>query len=335
MARNIFLLDEAVDREDRLTFAWGWLLNLLPATLGQAFCDLVAVRTGLPPAKFQSVTDHPEYGPNDHPDMLLSTNSWRIVFEHKLAAPLDNDQLQRYLRLAAAMPGTRVAFMSRTPHEIDEAVLGHPLYLKPQDGNHFLWTDIYPLVVACTSPAATDFEMYLARLGLRPEHWGGLGDPFVAARPEVVEVLAGASNRLRRMGWPARRPSSSRWDIEIRHPLPNIHNAYLKLKPSMEGREPNVPGRAIEMILWTKPDGGMRYLPRVSGQLSGRGAPVFVRPDWKNKRMGQEFKGELFFTSPLKEVLGESRGSAIDGVAEFANRVLCFARDGGEVISQS
>lgn len=331
MPRNIFLLEENIDREDRLTFAWSWMLNLLP-DLGQAFCDLVAERSGLPTSRFQSATDHPSYRVSDFPDMLLTTSDWQVLFEHKLDAPMDREQLGRYLALAGRFPQTRLAFMSRDPWTIDASVLSDPLYLKPHGRDHFLWTDIYPLVAACRSHAATDFEQYLARLGLRPESWGGIGDPFVAARPQVMKVMVDASERLQRLGWPTRTPDARKWDaIEMPTPLPNIALAYLKLKKSMGRAEPRVAGRAVELILWTRPKGSERYLPRVSGRLEGAGVPIFVQSDWKNVRMSPENKGELYFTAPMKDVLGSSYGSAVDGIASFVDRVLTFVRDGGEV----
>jgi hypothetical protein len=222
--------------------------------------------------------------------------------------------------------------MSRDPWAIDAGVLGDPSYLKPQDRDHFFWADIYPLVAACRSYAATDFEQYLARLGLRPESWGGIGDPFVAARPQVVKVMVEASERLRRLGWPTRTPDARKWDaIEIPTPLPNISLCYLKIKKSMGRAEPRVVGRAVELIVWTRPTGSERYLPRVNGRLEGPGAPIFVQSDWKNVRMPTENKGELYFTAPMKDVLGDSYGSAVDGITSFADRVLTYLRDGGAV----
>lgn len=333
MARNIFLLEENINLEDRLTFAWSWMLSLIP-DLGQAFCDMVAERSGLPKSPFQSAVDHPPYTLSNRPDMLLTTNDWQVLFEHKLEAPMETDQLRRYLQLARTLGNNmRLAFMSRTPWTIDPGVLSDPLYLKPDGRDHFLWTDIYPLVAACRSHAATDFEQYLAQLGLRPESWGGIGDPFVAARPQVTKVMVDASERLRRLGWPTRTPDSRKWNaIEIPTPLPKIHLGYLKLKESMRSREPRVVGRAVTLIVWTRPDSSERYLPRVTGRLKGRGAPIFVRPDWKNVRMASENKGELYFTAPMKEVLGDSYGSAVDGITSFADRVLTYVRDGGAIL---
>lgn len=327
MARNIFLLEEKIDLEDRLTFAWSWMLNLVPE-LGQAFSDLIATRSGLPLSRFQSATDHPSYRVSDFPDMLLATKDWQVLFEHKLDAPMDTNQLERYLRLAADT-GTRLAFMSRDPWNVAPTVMGHPLYLRPSDRDHFLWTDIYPLVASCTSHAATDFEQYLAKLGLRPEDWGGIGDPFVAARPQVTKVMVDASKLLRRLGWPARTPDLKKWDaIEIPKPLPNVHLAYLKLKKTMGRAEPRVIGRAVEMIIWTRPAGNERFLPRVDGKLESSSIPIYIKPDWKSIRMPPEYRGELYFTAPMRDVLGHSYGAALEGITAFANETLTFVRDG-------
>jgi|APFre7841882724_1041349.scaffolds.fasta_scaffold09017_1 hypothetical protein len=40
MARNIFLPDPAIEVEDRLTFAWSGIMQLVPE-LGQSFCDYI------------------------------------------------------------------------------------------------------------------------------------------------------------------------------------------------------------------------------------------------------------------------------------------------------
>jgi hypothetical protein len=334
MPRNIFLLEDNINLEDRLTFAWSWMLNLLPE-LGQAFCDLIADRTRLPKARFVSATDHPSYRVSDYPDMLLTTSGWRLIFEHKLGSPMNTQQLESYLSLAATLgKDTKLAFMSRDPWTVAPTVLSNPLYMRPHDHDHFLWTDIYPLVAACRSHAATDFEQYLARLGLRPENWGGIGDPFAAARPQITQVMVDASARLRRLGWPTRTPDERKWDaIEMPNPLPNIHLGYLKLKRTMGQAEPRVIGRAVELIVWTKPQGSERYLPRVTGRLAGSGGPIFVQSDWKNVRMSSDKKGELYFTAPMRDVLGNSYGSAVDGIASFADRVLTYVRDGGTILS--
>lgn len=183
--------------------------------------------------------------------MLLTTTEWEILFENKLEAPLNPDQLKRYLSLARTIgEKTRVAFMSRDRRVIADEVLSDSVYVRPKGREHFLWTDIYPIIAGSRAHAAVDFEQYLAFIGLRPEHWGGIGDPFLAAVPLVTKVMVDASERLRRLGWRARSPDEKKWDaIEMPRPLPDIHLGYLKLKKSMGSAEPRVIGRAVEFIV--------------------------------------------------------------------------------------
>ena len=145
--------------------------------------------------------------------------------------------------------------------------------------------------------------------------------------------MADVRARLTALGWPARRPQNSHWDaIEVRRPLPNIHLGYMKLKRTMGRMEPRVVGQAVEFIVWTTPDGEKRLLPHVTGRLEGEGAPIFVRPDWPNRTMPKQHKGELYFTIPMRDALGSTHESAVEGIVNFVDRALTYVRDGGTVI---
>jgi hypothetical protein len=290
--------------EDELTARWCFLLNQLPS-LGQSFADYVADATGLPRARFQQAVDHPTHGRGvrDFPDMLLATDGWRVLFEHKLAAPCNNDQLGRYRNLATTLEGTRLAFMAPDAWDITKDVLEHPLYCKPRDADHFYWSDVYPLVARDGSPLAGHFLEYMDGEGLKPESWGAVGDPFTRGNDRARQVMAAVTAALAGP-WRARRQQASHWDaIQMRDPLPGVFLAYLKLKRTMGADEPRVIGQAVELIIWT-PEDAPRLLPRVTGKLAGEGATVYVRPDWKARRM--KGKGELYFTMAMRDALGGS-----------------------------
>lgn len=328
MPKNIFLLESPTNSEDRLTFIWSWMLNVIP-DLGQVFSDYVADRTGLPKSTFQTATDHPTYRVSDFPDMLLSTDAWQVLFEHKLSSAMNTDQLERYLRLAGTLsPITRLAFMSRDVWSIDPKVKTNPLYLQPAGADHFLWSDIYPLVVASRSPACIDFEHYLTALGLRPENWGGIGDPFSKGNNLAKALVFSFSQKLKTLGWNARKPPANRWyAVEIRTPMPKVHLAYLKLEETIGSAEPRLLGKTVLLILWTKPQANERLFFAETGRLEGGRFPIYHRSNWKSKFMGPEFKGELFFTASMKDVLGESYGSALDGLSEFFERSMTWAQE--------
>ena len=77
MARNIFLPDPAIEVEDRLTFAWSGIMQLVPE-LGQSFCDYISDQCGLPRSRFESAVDHPSYMATDRPDLLLATKDRHV-----------------------------------------------------------------------------------------------------------------------------------------------------------------------------------------------------------------------------------------------------------------
>lgn len=328
---NPFPPVEGRGAEDALTARWCFLLNQLP-TLGQAFADYVADTTGLPRAHFQQAIDHPTHGRGvrDFPDMLLATDAWRVLFEHKLEAPCNNDQLGRYRNLAATLEDTRLAFMAPDAWDIAADVLKHPLYLKPRDADHFYWSDVYPLVASDRSPLAGFFTSYLDEEGLKPEGWGGVGDPFTRGNDRARQVMAEVTSALA-LPWRARKQQPSHWDaIEMRMPLPGVNLAYLKLKRTMGAAEPRIIGQAVELIIWTPSDND-RILPRVTGRLAGDGPTVFVRPDWAPRRM-KGVKGEVYFTMAMRDVLGDSLEAAVVNLVAFANRVMTYVRDGGRII---
>lgn len=85
------------------------------------------------------------------PDMILVLDdSRRIGCEHKIDAPetqLDMGdgkilrQIEKYLKINGELAA--VAYFRPSHCQLNDAVLKNPLYLKPADAQHFLWSDLY------------------------------------------------------------------------------------------------------------------------------------------------------------------------------------------------
>ncbi|WP_159618892.1 hypothetical protein [Ruania rhizosphaerae] len=85
------------------------------------------------------------------PDMMLTLEDGRrVLCEHKLDASetlhtdsegVSQGQLERYLEL----PGIDAVTLTRSsPINLDHRITGHPKYLAPATGGHFLWRALYP-----------------------------------------------------------------------------------------------------------------------------------------------------------------------------------------------
>lgn len=85
------------------------------------------------------------------PDMILVLDdNRRIGCEHKIDAPetqLDMGdgkilgQIEKYLKLNDELAA--VAYFRPSHYQLNDAVLKNPLYLKPLNAQHFLWSDLY------------------------------------------------------------------------------------------------------------------------------------------------------------------------------------------------
>lgn len=85
------------------------------------------------------------------PDMILVLDdNRRIGCEHKIDAPetqLDMGdgkilgQIEKYLKIDDKLAA--VAYFRSSHYQLNDAVLKNPLYLKPADAQHFLWSDLY------------------------------------------------------------------------------------------------------------------------------------------------------------------------------------------------
>lgn len=327
---NIFLMDPRLGPEDRLTYAWAYVLNVVPG-LGQRVVDHLVGISDLPPSTFEVAIEHPPGTQRDRPDMLLRSSAWDLILEHKLDAGLGERQLERYLEHAAMRDGTRLALVAQR-HGVVTAVLDHPRYLRPRRGDHLLWQDLYPLVASSTEPLAQHFAEYLGSLGLRPSGWAGHGDPFtdVGAAEALREVMGRVAERLRAPGRGTRVAPTS-FAIEVRNPLPHVALAYLVAKPSIAELDTRVGGRALILIAWVRFTSNARVLSEEAGVLAGSEPTIYVRPDERRARWDASLRGERVYSTPLDECLGDSNSTAESRVCAFVERCLAHLDGAGEV----
>jgi hypothetical protein len=91
MNANIFLVDPRLGLEDQLTAFWHYVLNLVPE-LGQGFMEQVATQAGLSRSRFVGAIDHPMGDRHNHPDLLIQTDKYDVLFEHKVDSPFGPHQ---------------------------------------------------------------------------------------------------------------------------------------------------------------------------------------------------------------------------------------------------
>jgi hypothetical protein len=108
---------------------------------------------------------------NSTPDMLFCFgNHPAIAVENKLASPLGEGQLEKYLNL----PVGHVALIAGYEVDVPKCAREAPRYLQPREGrSHFMWHDFYPDVESCAGkPLASVLTKALlalfAQLGYEP-----------------------------------------------------------------------------------------------------------------------------------------------------------------------
>ncbi len=85
------------------------------------------------------------------PDLVLELSNGKVILcEHKLLAPQTlgseedpRPQLERYLDL----PADGLAYVRSSWRPPGDAVLTHDKYIRPAEREHFLWQDLFPLLV--------------------------------------------------------------------------------------------------------------------------------------------------------------------------------------------
>jgi hypothetical protein len=177
---NLFLSTRAMTdaREDHLTEFFAAALHLFPQ-FRDAYYDLTLATycraNGWDPCEISSIdTQHCYDDASCRPDMLITLSNGKLIAcEHKLDAvetlgPESDDrrQLERYLDL----PIDGLLFIRASWKPPGRHVLKHPKYIKPNDREHFLWRDFYPLLEASTDPFLLWIKEGFERLGFTPPH---------------------------------------------------------------------------------------------------------------------------------------------------------------------
>ncbi|MEE3718840.1 hypothetical protein V2H45_19020 [Tumidithrix elongata RA019] len=172
---NIFRLGYIGTEEDYFTASLQYVIENFP-NLGQDIVNFLAVQAGKSTTRFFKAIDHPRGNGLNYLDFLLKCEDYDILCEHKLGSSLGELQLERYIRVAESKPKkTYLTLISNGNHSINQSVLNHELYLRPENRSfqHFRWQDIYPLVVKQKkrqNRLIEEFAEFMEYLKMRPPH---------------------------------------------------------------------------------------------------------------------------------------------------------------------
>jgi len=209
---NLFLSTRRMaegHHEDHLTEFFAAALHIFPQ-IRKGFYDLALESycraSGWGPCEISSIETQPCYDDSFcQPDMLITlSNGKHIACEHKLDAVEtmgpDADkrpQLERYLDLPE-IDGLLYVRASWKPPE--RHVVNHPKYIKPRDGEHFLWRDFHPLFASSTDPFLLWMREGFERFGFTPPH------PQVTVETEAdrhnfAKLWSKTRSYAHRLGW--------------------------------------------------------------------------------------------------------------------------------------
>ena len=227
-APNIFTLFDDGDWEDRFTSLWHYLLDAVEGA-GQGVVNYLAQGAGIAPSTFISAEDHPPGTDEDRPDFLIACQDYDIICEHKIAAPLGERQLERYLALPRSRPSYLV-LIARDWQRVEEGVLNDPRYLHPATGGaNYRWCDLFAIVNKLPHRLAQDFSSYMRARGLAPLDVPSWEDLLTNVR--TAEVFASAMDKTR--AWFAARGARCKRDptylgLQIRNSHPWQGLLYLR-----------------------------------------------------------------------------------------------------------
>lgn len=176
---NLFLETRKLtqQREDHLTCFLAAALAVDPL-FRNAYetCVLIPLANGNVTPRIKNVDIQVDYKDGHcRPDMLIVLQDGRqVACEHKIDADetilnLNDEkilyQIERYLEL----PGIdAVAYFRTSLKPLDEALLRHPRYLRPDKAHHFLWRDLYKPLCAGNHLLTTWLRSAFEELGFTP-----------------------------------------------------------------------------------------------------------------------------------------------------------------------
>jgi hypothetical protein len=298
--------------EDMVTALWHYVLAAVPG-VGQAFVDELASRTHLVSAKFIGALDHPQGNKANRPDLLIQSDKWSVLFEHKLDSPCGASQLERYLAFARTK-NWKLAVMAKRPIELPVQVVGDAEFVAPidlQQPRHFLWQDLQPLLRAAGHPLATEFAEFMEERGLGTFSWAGLGNPF-HSRPaaDTLRTLYGAVRPVFPEHGVRFIKKATSLVYEVRRPFPGVHLINVGPLESVAQCVPELRGPVMALWVWMPRKAvrvSVRVLPKRSGRLPSD-SKVFVYDDNEDREMpaANHIFCERSYYVPLERILVDS-----------------------------
>ena len=275
---NLFLATrrQTEAKEDHLTEFLAAILQS-DRTFRASYAALVlgafAARNSWDPPEIVGITTQQSYDEQRcRPDLELTLRDKKIIAcEHKIEAAetLQEDlnsgdvvgQLDRYLQL----PIDGVAYFRSSWLSPADHVLNHPKYIRPRRREHFLWSDLYPILASGMTDIARWVKEGFEVLGYTPPHpfIGDLADPDDESRrrnrQNFAKLWLKTSSALREMGWSVTadgiselylrsHPRSTAQFIFITPQYEGGRTLLIRFTPSVAGATREIDGRLRSLV---------------------------------------------------------------------------------------
>jgi len=293
-------------REDHLTEFFAGALDI-DERFRQAYADFVigphARRHKWEPPVIRHIATQGVY--EDHasrPDMILTLQQGQVIaVEHKLEAyetlvsiekQVDDPirQLARYLSVPTI---DGVAYVRTAFKPPETTVLEHPKYMRPNDRQHFLWRDFFPLLEESRNPYT----------GWLLEGFEALG--FTPPNPTVGDLTLPENRHNFAKLWNSTRACAH--DLGWKVGTGDVVEIYLEPTRSTLARQVWVSPNGERLLLRITPlaeEAVAEVLERVREVSSSSNAPFFV--EGRSLRRGASKASVIEAWAPLRKLLGEA-----------------------------
>jgi hypothetical protein len=338
---NIFLLRYIPTDEDRFTAAFEYLLNEVP-DLGQEIVEYLCQNSVPKSLKFKKAIDHPLGDPKNKPDLMLQCEGGNIICEHKLESNLGSNQLERYLELAQSQEeSTYLALISNKDHLVSDFILESAQYLKANIRKHFLWQDIYPIVVNHPHRLAQDFKQLMAMLGMvqhtpiagRENLFDPNFDQYEIFRNTLKDSIR---PHFRQLGASCALDGEDLWAYRIKYPqeAPWLHLMYIYARAENKSPRFNWEKPSLNAAIWLLEDNPQAeaFYDHQDKFQSPQKQPIMLdtsMENWATMRLkdGAIAKAFALYYTDLSTVLTTDLEATQSAILDFTTAVYAHAKE--------
>jgi hypothetical protein len=242
MKPNIFIFCRDCP-EDFFSRSLAYIANLFPA-IGQSLIQRIAVLAGKAPDYF-GVFEQCEFVGQElqdghttsKPDLKILCSDHTIFFENKLDSPLSLDQMQRHATFICRNPKCSLIFVSNIQHK-NTALRTLPGYLRPEQTDHYLWTDFLPVFAgnnrrnSLASKILADFDGALKANGMIGRKIRGADGSLYTSHSDASHLaLTQLRNLLIEVGFKVTKKSHKETTLRV---YPVKYLQYPLLNPRFE-----------------------------------------------------------------------------------------------------